>query len=374
MPVIRRVAKLGAARAGGRGGMNGRGRAGEERWRGLVMASDDKAPRAASVLFHPNASTPAGRLSAEERRDAFIAELDRLELAFLAGENPYSVAGEVIAAAGRYVPEGHAQAIEELRELALGHRIQTFLRQCKLVRLAQDHPRGPLGAPDLMDAMQRPAEGHPMLEGTSPIGQAVMLRLLDLPGTAASRARRSLLATHIAAVAREVDGARILSVACGHALELDLVPAAARRRIAAWIGVDDNAAALAAAGRHMIGPGPVTVRRAGLRELVRDAELDGFDLIYAGGLLSYLPERDCRQLTRNLFRRLAPGGRLLLGGALPGDPGLGFREVFMNWPMHARDREQMLDFSRGIARAEIAYEDVVVEPNGCIGLLELVRA
>jgi extracellular factor (EF) 3-hydroxypalmitic acid methyl ester biosynthesis protein len=201
--------------------------------------------------------------------------------------------------------------------------------------------------------------------------------LLDLPGTAASRARRSLLATHIAVVAREVDGARILSVACGHALELDLVPAAARRRIAAWIGVDDNEATLSAAARHAVGPrsrpGPVTVRREGLRELMRDTELDGFDLIYAGGLLSYLAERDCRQLTRNLFRRLAPGGRLLLGGAMPGDPGLGFREVFMNWPMQARDRERMLDFARGIARAEIAHEDVVVEPNGCIGLLELVR-
>ena len=70
---------------------------------------------------------------------------------------------------------------------------------------------------------------------------------------------------------------------------------------------------------------------------------------------SYLAERDCRQLTRNLFRRLAPGGRLLLGGAMPGDPGLGFREVFMNWPMQARDRERMLDFARGIARAEIAH-------------------
>jgi SAM-dependent methyltransferase len=338
------------------------------------MQQDDEPPRVASVLLHPSASTPQARLAPEERRKAFVAELDRLERGFLAGENPYQLAGEVYETAWRFVPEGNPQAISELRELAAGHRIQTFLRQCPLTRLAQDAPRDPFGVPELIDALQSPAERHAMVASATPIGQAILLRLLDTPGAAAVRARRSLIATHIAAVAREMDGARILAVGCGHAGELDLVPEDAKRRILSFVGIDSGAAALAVASRQVVGSGPITTRQMAPQKLGDDPELTGFDLIYSAGLCTYLPDRACRQLTRDLFRRLAPGGQLLIGNVLPGEPGLGYREVFMRWSMNARDREQILDFARGIARADIAREDVLVEPNGCIGLLELVRA
>ena len=338
------------------------------------MQKDEEPPRMASVLLHPSASTPQARLAPEERRQAFVAELDRLEGAFLAGENPYQLAGEVYETAWRFVPEGNPQAIAELRELAAGHRIQTFLRQCPLTRLAQDGGRDPYGVPDIIDALQRPAERHAMLAAASPIGQAILLRLLDTPGAAALRARRSLIATHIAAMAREIDGARILSVGCGYAGELDLVPEDVRARIRAFVGVDTSATALAMAAQQEIGSGPITTKHVSPQKLGDDPELSGFDLIYSTGLCTYLPDRACRQLTRDLFRRLAPGGQLLIGNVLPGEPGLGYREVFMRWSMNARDREQILDFARGIARADIAREDVLIEPNGCIGLLELVRA
>lgn len=338
------------------------------------MHQDDEPPRVASVLLHPSASTPQARLAPEERRRAFVAELDRLERAFLAGENPYQLAGEVYETAWRFVPEGNPQAIAELRDLAAGHRIQTFLRQCPLTRMAQDAPRDPYGVPELIDALQSPAERHAMLTSATPIGQAILLRLLDTPGAAAVRARRSLIATHMAAVAREMEGARILSVGCGHAGELDLVPEDAKRRIRTFIGVDSSPAALAVAAGKAAGSGLITTRLATPQKLGDGPDLAGFDLIYAAALCTYLPDRACRQLTRDLFRRLAPGGQLLIGNVLPGEPGLGYREVFMRWSMNARDREQILDFARGIARAEIARQDVLVEPNGCIGLLELVRA
>lgn len=328
----------------------------------------------ARIYFHPNASTPQARLSMEARLRLFAADLDRLDRDFASGANPYVVAGELLEATNRVTPEDGRDTIETLRHMADRHPIQRHVQQCPLTRLARQMRAGQLGHPRLLDGLERHDTMRPALDSASLIGRGIALHLLDNPFSAGTRARRCLIASQIAATAHAVPGARILALGCGHARELELLPAEERATLGAFTGVDTEPENLRIVARHAIGTGTASVVRATPRAFMAEQDMTGFDLIYAGSLCAYLPDRQCRQLTRDLFRRLNPGGRLLLGGPLPGHPGYGYMEIFMHWSVVHRDRDRMADFARGIAAADLARMGVIVEPNRCIGLLELTRA
>jgi len=331
-------------------------------------------PSGAQILFHPSSCTPQARMAPEQRRANFVRALDQVAVDFAAGENPYEVAGRLFDAADQVMPEDQLDAIEELRMLAATHPVQAYVRQCPLTRLALEKPRPPARSARLLDFMTRHDDARPMLDAATPVGRGILQYALDMPASSAARARVALISGAIAATARATQNARILSVGCGHARELEGVPEAERARIGTFVGVDADPVCLEVAGRHGLGGGRATTVHADPRELMADRDLTGFDLIYSASLLHYLPDRDCRRLTRDLFRRLRPGGRMLLAAALPIDAGFGYMRVFMRWSLVRRDRERIADFARGIAAADIARQVIFAEPNRCVAFLDLRRA
>ncbi len=166
---------------------------------------------------------------------------------------------------------------------------------------------------------------------------------------------------------------RILSLASGPALELRrfLQEASALRRPVQLILLDQDEGALEVAYRRMqriLVDGrreelPVTVEclHFSVKQLLQPSSpedarvfaevLADLDLIYSAGLYDYLPEPVAVRLTRLLYSRLRPGGRLLLGNLTETPDSTWIMEYVLGWHLLYRTPEMMEKLAAGLSPA-----------------------
>jgi extracellular factor (EF) 3-hydroxypalmitic acid methyl ester biosynthesis protein len=132
--------------------------------------------------------------------------------------------------------------------------------------------------------------------------------------------------------------ARILLIACGSAPDLRRVsPTVWRSATFVLNDADEDALAFCSRGladrldRITFVPGSVFKRLSRLREL------GPFDLVLAGGLFDYLPERAASVLIRNVTERLlVPGGRFFFTNISAGNPFRHWIEYLADWMLIER--------------------------------------
>jgi hypothetical protein len=96
------------------------------------------------------------------------------------------------------------------------------------------------------------------------------------------------------------------------------------------------------------------------------------DLIYAVGLLDYLGERTARLLLSSLYKRLAPGGRLVIANVTDGrNAFLWPAEFVCDWSLIYRNRDDMRRLTDGIDSPEIKITE---DPNGKVYFLHIKKA
>ena len=100
---------------------------------------------------------------------------------------------------------------------------------------------------------------------------------------------------------------------------------------------------------------------------------DQFDLIYATGLYDYLLDRVAQKLTRTLFRRLEPGGSLLIANFLPDIHSDGYMEAFMDWWLIFRSEAELLHVVDVIPDTSTTDISTFVEKNQNIVFADLRR-
>jgi hypothetical protein len=76
--------------------------------------------------------------------------------------------------------------------------------------------------------------------------------------------------------------------------------------------------------------------------LKREVSWEPFDLVYAAGILDYLPDALARGLCAALRGLLRPGGELLVANFLPGSKSTGYMEAFLDWWLLYRTPEALL--------------------------------
>ncbi len=146
-------------------------------------------------------------------------------------------------------------------------------------------------------------------------------------------------------------------------------------RIGRLLAVDQDATSLAAVDGYRTSISEVietslnTVRAI----LAGKADLGRFDLIYAAGLYDYLDARVAARLTRVLFDHLDPGGRLLIPNFLWGVPEEAYMEVFMDWYLLYRTRDEIEKFAEEIPPATVRGSTYSEDGTGVIGYLEVER-
>ena len=109
-----------------------------------------------------------------------------------------------------------------------------------------------------------------------------------------------------------------------------------------------------------------------LKYEVIDLKERQFDMIYSAGLYDYIKtfqlddSKGSVALTKNLFKLLASGGKLIAGNFNQNNPrDLRFvMEYIYDWQLIYRDRYDLMEFTRSIDEKEIKNIEVVEEPLG----------
>ena len=244
-------------------------------------------------------------------------------------------------AAGLAVIHDRAVAAGELQELKAAvqaHPLHSVILSDPYSRRAYDKPRGYAGDAVMLDFIYRPEE-----QTISESGKAVHLGTTKLPTAQSVLWRRDYLADLILRTMATKPHVSMLSVACGHMRELDLVREKTTRRDVAVTALDQDEASIDECLRSYGADFAIWPVRKSLTHIIKGGFGEQqFDLIYSAGLFDYLSDRVAVALVRALYKHLKPGAVLSVGNFVPDTHGRGFMEFLMDWTLVQRSEADML--------------------------------
>lgn len=181
-------------------------------------------------------------------------------------------------------------------------------------------------------------------------GRALFDIATSVPIAAAVRNRSVWLARQIATRA-EQGPLRVASIACGHARELDHVPAALLSRMTYW-GLDQDAKSIRHC-RRRFEPDGATFEAGSVRDVLTGrVRIPPSDLVYASGLFDYLEDRAAALLIRRMFAATRPGGSALVPNLRPDNEELGYMEAVMDWWMVYRSESDLRELAAAAGLSE----------------------
>lgn len=194
------------------------------------------------------------------------------------------------------------------------------------------------------------------------------------PAPRALRSRRQRLSREIDACCHLRAGqARILCVGSGHLREAELSKALRHGHFGEFVAFDSHPPHLQVI-EQCYGSLGVRTCLGGIEQFPGGyPELRDFDLIYCPSLCEQLDDRLAATLVRDLFRRLKPGGRLLLANFRPGVPNITYLEGLLDWRPRYRGAEALQALLGGIPEEEIGGTRVFHDLSGCVAFVEAIR-
>ena len=191
--------------------------------------------------------------------------------------------------------------------------------------------------------------------GDTLFGRALSRVVLDSHAARAVRHRMHYLAGKVTTAAARGGPhrpARILSVAAGPAMELQLIlrndPALLRAGRAEIALLDQDPGALRHAREQIEALAAqarveVTLRclNTSIKTVIAEGLGGSYDLIYSAGLFDYLSDRTARAAGVQLFKALAPGGRALIGNFAIANPTRPLMELILDWPLQHRSASDL---------------------------------
>lgn len=264
---------------------------------------------------------------------------------------------------------------EAVLPAARGHAIARLIHECPFTLHSFTKPRGYPGDAGLLDFVYRHPAAAAAREAATDAGRTVMTYTVDVTACEAVRRRRAILAAKIDAAAARRDAPSILAVASGHLREAELSIALREGRVGRLLATDQDEASLATVEGYRASISPaIETRQVTVRNILSGkADLGRFDLVYAAGLYDYLDAKVAARLTRLLFEHVNEGGRLLIPNFLWGVPEEAYMEVFMDWYLLYRTRQEVEDFASELPAAEVRSKTYTQDDAGVIGYLEIER-
>lgn len=255
------------------------------------------------------------------------------------------------------------------------HPLSNLLLDDPFTQRAFSKPRGYPGDAVMLDYVYVGDQPDALRDvSISPVGREVYRQLNRNPTVQAVRERKRFTTRVIDEVTRAKPDATIFSVASGHMREIQESVTLAESRFSRLLGLDQDAQSLELVQREL-GPLGVETMHASVLQLLRAGmDVGRFDLIYSMGLYDYLRAGLASALTRALFSRLEPGGRLVIANFHRDTPGAGYMEAFMDWWLIHRSNEELLSLAEGLPASEVASIRVIPDDYQTVVTLEIVRA
>lgn len=309
------------------------------------------------------------------RQENLLEILERTCTRLAGAENDQDVVGQSLEDLILDLHDRRQDGDDQWRETVAfcrNHRLRDLIHQDPFTRHAYSKPRGYSGDAALLDLIYGREEYWPAPEAT-PLGQRIFNYTTAAPAPEGVRARRGFVAGLIDRLAEKHAYPHILSVAAGHLREVALCGAVKRRRLGRYVALDSDVESLREVERCYGSFGVQTVHASVRRLLTNHLELGEFDLVYSTGLFDYLRQPVGQRLVGNLFRMLRPGGRLLVANFMPGIRDVGYMEVYMDWQLIYRTRQEMVDLTAEIPQTDICDIRLFTEESRNIIFLEITR-
>jgi extracellular factor (EF) 3-hydroxypalmitic acid methyl ester biosynthesis protein len=251
----------------------------------------------------------------------------------------------------------------------LAQEVQRRLSGCPFTMRARNKPRGYAGDAIMIDHIYgTTTEEAPPTDTHS---TNIYKFAIASPAPRAVRYRRYRLALLIDQVAQQL--ARpisVLSVAAGHARELDLSTAYTSGMVQRMVTLDQDPQSIEVIRRNH--GSKVQCVQASIRGLLTGKQdLGQFDVIYSAGLYDYLSQDTATRLTSQMFSMLNPGGSLLYANFAPDIEDVGYMEAAMDWWLTYRDSEETWQLSQGIDPQAMGKVDRFTDPDENIHFVRL---
>lgn len=259
------------------------------------------------------------------------------------------------------------------------HPTVNRLRECPLTARCAHKPRGYAGDAVMIDYIYGAGDvaGLP----NTALAQSLFAYTTASPPSRAVRYRRHRLADLIDTCAtenahRQKPGLRILSVAAGHARELELSAAFRNGFVSEFVALDQDAASLdEIRSTYANTSTKITTLEMGVKSLLSGKNgLGKFDLIYSAGLYDYLDTPLAMRLTAKLFDLLGPNGRLLYANFATDIFSIGYMEAAMDWWLIYRDAAQTRALSDEVDKSQVSSTNEYEDPGRNIYFVELQRS
>lgn len=243
-----------------------------------------------------------------------------------------------------------------LNNFLLKHPIKDVLMQDPLTARSFTQPRGYAGDAVLIDMVYFPNKTD--LSKVSPLGKKLYNYTTRTSLSRNLLRRLRTISEYIDATVKLTQNARILSVGSGHCRELEFSDDIKKGKVGRFVALDHDTASLERMmkdyGSLGIEPLPLSIAEI----IKRRTNLGQFDLIYAAGLYDYLSNRLSQKLTSELYKMLAPGGRLVLININTDYGEIGYLESYMNWSMIGRGKAELLELASDLSSDEHATLNV----------------
>lgn len=261
------------------------------------------------------------------------------------------------------------------------HPLFTVFSQCPMTARCIEKPRGYAGDAvtlDLIYSKKIPKDFH----NISLQGQRLFSALVDMPVCRSVDYRSKLIARIIDAFAerRATAGGppiRVLSLACGHAKELEGCASLRNGRVAQVVALDQDELSLGVL-RQRFANLPLDAQQISVRDILSARSISDllgkFDFIYSTGLYDYLDQRVATRLTAKLFESLLPGGELFLANFHSNNHGSAYMEAFMDWWLIYRSDEELKAVIQDIDSTYIKSVHQFLDPLGNVTYLQVERS
>lgn len=100
---------------------------------------------------------------------------------------------------------------------------------------------------------------------------------------------------------------------------------------------------------------------------------DSYNMVWCGGLLDYLNDRQAASLLRRMWSWTNAGGQAVAGNSLPANPSRNLMEWCGDWILIHRTEDDMrsLCTQAGVPAENVDFQ---IDPQGCFGHLVMSRA
>ena len=240
-------------------------------------------------------------------------------------------------------PEQLREAVEPARALH---------SQSPFVNRLQTWPRGYAGD---FETIEYICDGQPKLP-TGSVAHAIEIHTLRDISSQQHRNKVAWQAKLMLEAVLARSDARVLSIACGGARDLDSIQHLVAGRGARFFLNDMDADALALAQRRLGSlsaeveclPGDVFSAVRGFRKLAP------LDLVVAGGLFDYLTDRQIGWLLEKLWPLMREGGRICFTNLAVGNPDRIWLQYIANWQIIERSEAHMRELAGSLTPAPSA--------------------